>query len=106
MISIFQLYLTYLSSLELNTFTIPPSVLCCACVKAALRGLGITNSSSMDKFISENIHCKNADLIHIQRMIEQFLQTCIHELHPLKQRHCLAPIDNTMNKSTKSPRVK
>ncbi len=65
----------------------------------------MTNSSSIDEFILKNIHCNNADLIHIQRMIEQFLQTCIQDVHPLKQRHCLAPID-TINNSTKSPRVK
>lgn len=93
------------SDLELNTLAISPSILCCACIKAAMKGLGMVNISSIDEFIFQNIHCNKVELSRIQRMIEQFLQTCLQDLPPRKRRRCLAPID-TINKPTGSPRVK
>jgi hypothetical protein len=70
-----------------------------------MKGLGMMNIYSIDDFILKNIHCNKLDLVHIQRMIEQFLQTYLQDLPPPKRRRCLAPID-TINKTSKSPRVK
>jgi hypothetical protein len=85
----------------LNTLTILPSILCCACIKAAIKGLGILNIHQIDKLI----HCNEIDLIHTQRIIEQLFQTCLQDIVPSPTRRCLAPID-TINNTNKSPRVK
>jgi len=87
--------------LELNTLTILPSILCCACIKAAIKGLDILNIHR----INELIHCNKIDLIHTQRIIEQLLQTYVQDIVPSPTRRCLAPID-TINKTNKSPRIK
>ena len=62
------------SSLELNTCTVLPSVLCCACIKAAIKGLCLYNSPQIDDLMLENIPCNKFDLVHTQRLIEQFVQ--------------------------------
>jgi len=90
---------------ELNTFTILPSILCCACIKDAIKGLCILNIHQIDDLILKIIQCNKVDLIHTQHIIEQLFQTYLQEITPSPPRRCLAPID-TINKTTKSPRVK
>ncbi|CAF3550718.1 unnamed protein product [Rotaria socialis] len=90
---------------ELNTLTILPSILCCACIKAALKGLSIVNIHQIDELLLKLIHCKKSELIQTQHMIEKLFQSCLQEIAPSPTRRCLAPID-TSNKTNTSPRVK
>ncbi|CAF0798651.1 unnamed protein product [Rotaria sp. Silwood1] len=90
---------------ELNTLTILPSVLCCACIKAAIKGLCIINHHQIDELLLKIIHCNKFDLIHTQRIIDQLFQCCLQEIFPSPRRRCLVPID-TNNQTNTSPRVK
>jgi len=82
-----------------------PSLLCCACIRAALKGVHYSNIQQIDDLMVNQIACNQVDLIQTQCLIEQFLQTCLKNLTPKPARRCLAPID-TINKKTASPRVK
>ena len=93
------------SSLELNTLTILPSILCSACLQDALKGFRDVNISSIDEKIRMKINANPLDLHQTQRMIEQYYQRFVQNIPPPVQRRCLAPID-TMNTSNASPRVK
>ncbi|CAF1149515.1 unnamed protein product [Rotaria sordida] len=90
---------------ELNTLTILPSILCCACIKAAIKGLCIINIHQIDELLLKIIHCNKSDLINTQRIIEHLFQYCVQEIFPSPRRRCLVPID-TNNKTNPSPRVK
>jgi hypothetical protein len=92
-------------NIELNTCTILPSILCCACIKAAIKGFPIINIHQIDELIMKTVHCNKSDLLHTQRLIEQLFQTYSQSIHPSPTRRCLAPIDTT-NKTNTSPRVK
>ncbi|CAF1585249.1 unnamed protein product [Adineta ricciae] len=89
----------------INTLTILPSVLCCACIREAIKGLSIFQLHSVDELILQNVHCNKADLFHTQCLIEQIFQSCLQAIRPSPPRRCLAPID-TSNKPNASPRVK
>lgn len=89
---------------EINTLTILPSLLCCACIRAALKGIHYSNIQQIDDLIIKRISCNKSELIQTQCLIEQFLQTCLKNLTPKPTRRCLAPIE-TIN-TTASPRVK
>lgn len=95
----------FVSFSEINTLTVLPSILCCACIKAAMKGLYSINLHQLDELILNKIHCNKFDLIHTQRIIEQLFQNCLHEIVPSPTRRCLVPID-TNNKANTSSRVK
>jgi hypothetical protein len=87
--------------LELNTLTILPSLLACACIKAAIKGLSFKNIHQIDQLILKIIHCNQIELIHTQCMIEQFFQSCLQNITPSPRRRCLAPIDTSPQQRTK-----
>jgi hypothetical protein len=87
--------------IELNTLTILPSLLTCACIKAAIKGLSLKNLSKLDDLIIKTIHCKKSELIQTQCIIEQLFQSCIQSITPSPRRRCLAPIDTSPQQRTK-----
>ncbi|UJR22936.1 hypothetical protein I4U23_025963 [Adineta vaga] len=87
--------------LELNTLTILPSLLTCACIKAAMKGLSLKSVHHFDEYIFQTIDCKKIELIQIQSMIEQFLQSCLQNLKLTPQRRCLVPIDTSPQQRTR-----
>ena len=91
------------ADLELNTLTVRPSVLACACIKAALKGLCL---SQIDDSILHTIPCAVKDLLHTQRLVEQFFQSCLQDIFPSPARRCLAVLDTSNTPSAVSPRVK
>lgn len=99
-----QIYFFFIF-IELNTLTILPSLLCCACIKAAIKGLCILNIHQIDELIFKIIHCNKIKLIRTQRRIEQLLESYIQDIPSSPTRRCLAPI-NTSTKTNSSPRVK
>ncbi|CAF1371840.1 unnamed protein product [Adineta ricciae] len=86
---------------ELNTLTILPSLLTCACIKAAMNGLSLKNFHHIDDFIFQTIDCKKIELLQIQCMIEDFLQSCLQTLKQTPQRRCLAPIETSPQQRTR-----
>jgi hypothetical protein len=86
------------SFVELNTLTILPSLLACACIKAAIKGLSLRNTHQIDLKI---IHCDKTELVHIQYIIEQLFQSCLQDIPPSATRRCLAPIDTSPQQRTK-----
>ena len=88
-------------SLELNTLTILPSLLTCACIKAAMTGLSLKNFHHIDEFIFQTIDCKKIELLQIQCMIEDFLQSCLQTLKQTPQRRCLVPIETSPQQRTR-----
>ena len=89
------------SSLELNTLTITPSLLACACIQAAIKGLSLKNIHRIDELLFKLIHCKKVELIHTQFMIEKLFQACLQNIIPSPSRRCLAPIDTSAQQRTK-----
>jgi hypothetical protein len=87
--------------IELNTLTIVPSLLACACIKAAIKGLSLKNLSQIDELILKTIHCNKIELIQTQHLIEQLLQSCIQNITPSPRRRCLVPIDTSPQQRTK-----
>ena len=90
-----------LSSLELNTLTLLPSLLACASLKAAMKGLRLTVQPPLDDLLIETIHCQRVELIHSQCLIEQLFQSCLQEIVPSPPRRCLVPIDSSPQQRTK-----
>lgn len=78
---------------EMNTLNILPSLLACASIQAAIKGLSLTSHRQMEKFFCKLIHCNQRDLIYTEHIIEQFFQSCIQCITPSPRRRCLAPID-------------
>lgn len=106
-IRFFKLFFVFFYSyLEINTLTIFPSILSCACIKAAIKGLGMKHLHYIDELIEKKIHCDKYELNQTQRLIEQLFQTCLQDILPTPTRRCLAPIDTINKKNTTSPRVK
>ncbi|CAF3233420.1 unnamed protein product [Rotaria sp. Silwood2] len=86
---------------ELNTLTILPSVLACACIKAAIKGLSLKNIHQIDELILNIIHCNQIELNHTQYIIEQLFQSYLQNIKPSPRRRCLAPIDTSSQQCTK-----
>ena len=97
---------TLLFHLELNTLSILPSLLACACLKATIKGLCLLSSPQLDQTICELIDCHPKDLLHTQRLVEQLFQSCLQEILPTPARRCLAPIQTGNVRTSTSPRVK
>ena len=95
--------LIFSSHLELNTITILPSLLACACIKVAIKGLSKTCSTQLDELLMKLIHCEKTELIYTQQIIEQFFQLHLNNITPPPKRRCLAPIDTSpqQNQRTK-----
>ncbi|CAF4073387.1 unnamed protein product, partial [Rotaria sp. Silwood2] len=85
----------------LNTLTILPSVLACACIKAAIKGLSLKNIHQIDELILNIIHCNQIELNHTQYIIEQLFQSYLQNIKPSPRRRCLAPIDTSSQQCTK-----
>lgn len=83
------------SVLEINTLSILPSLLACATIQAAIKGLSLSSHTQMEKFFCKLIHCNKLDLIYTEHIIEQFFQSCIQCITPSPRRRCLAPIDTS-----------
>lgn len=66
-----------------------------------MNGLSLQNVHHIDEFIFQTIDCKKIELIQIQCMIEDFLQSCLQTLKPTPQRRCLAPIETSPQQRTR-----
>ncbi|CAF3541789.1 unnamed protein product [Adineta steineri] len=86
---------------ELNTLTILPSLLACACIKAAIKGLSFKNIHYIDELILNTLHYDEIELIHTQYRIEQLFQSCLQNITPSPRRPCLALIDTSPQQRTK-----
>ncbi|CAF1032405.1 unnamed protein product [Rotaria sp. Silwood1] len=86
---------------ELNTLTIRPSILACACIKAAIKGLSLKNIHQIDEIILKLIHCNQIELSHTYYMIEQLFQSYLQNIKPSSKRRCLVPIDTSSQQLTK-----
>ena len=89
------------SCLELNTLTLLPSLLACASLKAAMKGLRLVVHPPIDDFLLGTIRCQRKELIHSQCLIEQLFQSCLQEIVPSPPRRCLAPIETSPQQRTK-----
>ncbi len=87
--------------LELNTLTILPSLLACACLKAAIKGLSLQNIHQIDEIILKFIHCNPIELKHTQHTIEQLFQSCLQNIPRSPRRRCLVPIETSSQQRTK-----
>ncbi|CAF3293491.1 unnamed protein product [Rotaria socialis] len=86
---------------ELNTLAILPSLLACACLKAAIKGLSLQNNYQIDELILKTMNCNLIELNHTQYTIEQLFQSCLQNIKPSPRRRCLAPIDTSSQQCTK-----
>jgi hypothetical protein len=89
----------------MNTLTLLPSLLACASLKAAMKGLRLVASDSTDAFMLTTMRCKRFDLLQCQGLIEQVFQSCLQgmslALSASPTRRCLVPIDASTRQRTK-----